>query len=263
MRKRAFLATFTGSALLLSAGCLSNSSQSQACDTVEITRASVSVEYGCGAGPIRTGSIEGQAEDCNAELILEIVDEEIIEEVTFETNNGRWSVDFGEGPGGEGPEHVRTIPGPGDKRVRIRGPDREILASEQLTVSHYLDSPTLDVWRPEFEPETVSVGEDVTVVFSIATFGAETSFTAALLVDGEAIETRDGTVDSGTDCQYASGPEYEFSYTFEEPGEHELAGRITVDGSSMGGDTRSIGTVTVTQDTVGSNPGNSTLSPTD
>ncbi|SFS65705.1 hypothetical protein [Halostagnicola kamekurae] len=201
------------------------------------------MEYGCGTGQIRSGSVEGQAGDCNAELILEIVDEnETIEEVAFETNNGRWSVGFGEGPG-----QVRTIPSSGDKRARIRGPDGEILASEKLTVSHYLDSPDIDVWRPEFDPETVTVGEDVTVVFSIATFGAETSFTAALLVDGEAVETRDGTVDSGADCQVASGPEYEFSYAFEEPGEHELAGRITVDGSSKGGHTRSIGTVTVTQ----------------
>lgn len=172
-----------------------------------------------------------------------MVDEdETIEEVPFETNNSRWSVGFGEGPG-----QVRTIPSPGDKRVRIRGPEREILASEQLTVSHYLDAPTVNVWRPEFEPKTVSVSEDVTVRFSIATFGAGTAFTAILLVDGEAVETRDGRVDSGTDCQHASGPEYEFSYTFEEPGEHELAGRITVDGSSKGGHTRSIGTVTVTQ----------------
>lgn len=255
MGRRAFLTTVTGSVLLLSAGCISNSSQSQdpsdsssstathSCDGVEITQASVSVEPGCDGGPRRTGSVEGQAGDCNAELILEIVDEdETIEEVTFDTDNGRWSVGFGEGPG-----QVWTIPGPGDKRVRVRGPDREILASEQLTVSHYLDSPDLAVWRSEFEPETVSVGEDVTVVFSIATIGAETSFTAALLIDGEAVETRDGTVDSGPDCQHASGPEYEFSYTFEEPGEHELAGRITVDGSSKGGHTRSIGTVTVTQ----------------
>ncbi|AFO58016.1 hypothetical protein [Natrinema sp. J7-2] len=253
MERRDLLTTVTGSALLLSAGCLSNSSQTRAsdadssqsrvCDAVEITRASVSVDFGCGAGPLRSGSVEGQAGDCNEELILEMVDEdETIEEVPFETNNSRWSVGFGEGPG-----QVRTIPSPGDKRVRIRGPEREILASEQLTVSHYLDAPTVNVWRPEFEPKTVSVSEDVTVRFSIATFGAGTAFTAILLVDGEAVETRDGRVDSGTDCQHASGPEYEFSYTFEEPGEHELAGRITVDGSSKGGHTRSIGTVTVTQ----------------
>lgn len=243
MGRRDFLTTVTGSALLLSAGCISNSSRSQACDAVEITRASVSVEYGCDTGQIRSGSVEGQAGDCNAELSLELVDEdETIEEVTFETNNGRWSVGFGEGPG-----QVRTIPSQGDKRVRIRGPDRGILASEQLSVSHYLDSPALNVWRSEFEPETVPVGEDVTVVFSIATLGAETSFTAALLVDGEAVETRDGTVDSGADCQHASGPEYEFNYTIEEPGEHELAGRITVDDSSKEPVTRSIGTVTVTQ----------------
>ncbi|AHG00758.1 hypothetical protein HALLA_06080 [Halostagnicola larsenii XH-48] len=202
------------------------------------------MEYGCDTGQIRSGSVEGQVGDCNTELSLEIVDEdETIEEVAFETNNGRWSVGFGEGPG-----QVRAIPSSGDKRVRIRGPDGGILASEQLTVSHYLDSPALTVWRPEFEPETVSVGEDVTVVFSIATFGAETSFTAALLVDGEPVETRDGTVDSGADCQSASGPEYEFSYTFEEPGEYELAGRITVDASAKGGDTKSIGTVTVSSD---------------
>ncbi|OIB57843.1 hypothetical protein BBD46_13285 [Natrialba sp. SSL1] len=172
-----------------------------------------------------------------------MVDEdEIIEEVTVETNKGGWSVGFGEGP-----EQVRTVPSQGDKRVRIRGPGEEILASEQLTVSHYLDSPNLAIWGPEFEPETVSVGEDVTVEFSIATYGAETSFTAALLVNGEAVETRNGVVDGRPDCQHASGPEYEFSYTFEEPGEHELASRITVDSSSKGGDTNSIGTVTVTQ----------------
>ncbi|ELZ06808.1 hypothetical protein [Natrialba aegyptia] len=98
-----------------------------------------------------------------------------------------------------------------------------------------------------FNPSSNTRCRLVASIFSIATFGAETSSIAALLVDGEAVETRDGTVDSGPDCQHASGPEYEFSYTFEEPGEYELAGRITVDGSSRGGHTRSIGTVIVTQ----------------
>ncbi len=189
------------------------------------------------------GRIEGQVENCNEELTLEIIDDgETVDEVTFEPTEQRFSVGFGEGPG-----QLRSIPTRGDKRVQIRGPDGESRTEATLDVSHYLDSPNLDVWRSQIERETVSVGEPVTVTFSIATFGGSASFTAALLVDGEAVATRDGTVEGGVDCQNASGPEYEFTRTFDSPGTYELTGRITVDDSSQGGDTQAIGTVIVTE----------------
>lgn len=254
MKRRFLLIALSGPSLLLAAGCTSNDtgrSNASASDTsdtstqscgVAITEASVSVEYHCDTGEARTGHIEGRAQNCNTDLTLEILDDgEIVDEVTFEPTETRFSVGFGEGPG-----QLRSIPSRGDKHVRIRSPDAEVHAESTLAVSHYLDSPSLDVWRPQFEPETVSVGEPVTVTFSVATFGAGTSFTASLLIDDETIETRDGTVDEGTDCQTASGPEYEFIHTFNESGTYELTGRITIDGSSQGGDIESIGTVTVT-----------------
>lgn len=76
-------------------------------------------------------------------------------------------------------------------------------------------------------------------------YGSQASYTATLLIDDETGETREGTVDGGVDCTDASGPEYEFTYTFERPGEYDLAGEITVDEGS--GDRTSIGTVTVTE----------------
>lgn len=238
MKRRALLTALAGSPLL-AAGCSSN----QSCESVSITEASVAVDYGCDAGELRTGSIEGRAEGCSMELTLEMLDDgESVEEVSFEPTDQEWSVGFGEGVG-----WIQTIPSQGDKRVAVRGPDDEVLAEAQLSVSHYLDEPALDVWRPQFEPETVSVGEPVTVTFSIATFGAGASFSAALLIDGEPVATRDGTVEAGIDCQRASGPAYEFTHTFDEPGTYELGGRITVDDASQGGDVRSIGTVTVTE----------------
>ncbi|MEF8814814.1 MAG: hypothetical protein V5A55_13495 [Halovenus sp.] len=228
------------------------------------------MEYQCDTGEARTGSIEGRAEDCSTELTLEVLDDgETVDERTFEPTDGQWAVGFGEGPG-----QIRTIPSQGDKRVQVRGPDDEVHVEGTLDVSHYLDSPDLDVWRPQFEPRTVSVSEPVTVSFRIATFGGGTSFTASLLVDGETVDNREGTVDGGADCQDASGPEYEFTRAFDEPGdtvgckcvkifdtpgcripskcysrqyEYELAGRIIVDGHSGAGDSKSIGTVTVTE----------------
>jgi len=213
------------------------------CGAVEITEASVTVDHGCDAGELRTGTIRGRTERCSAELGLEILDDgETVDEVAVEPTDGRWSVGFGEGPG-----QIRTVPARGDKRLQVRGPDGEVRAEGTLAVSHYLDSPDLSVWRPQFGPETVAVGEPVTAAFSVATFGAGTSFTAALLVDDEPVDTRDGTVDEGTDCLDASGPTYEFTRAFEEPGEYALAGRVTVDGSGEGGDTESVGTVRVTE----------------
>ncbi len=239
MHRRRFLAAATAGLSAGAAGCTSTGS----CGSVEIEQAAVSVEYQCDTGEARTGSVEGRAEDCGAELTLEVLDDgELVEERSVEPTDGQWSVGFGEGPG-----QIRTTPSQGNKRVRVRGPDDEVRAEGTLTVSHYLDSPDLDVWRPQFEPGTVSVGEPVTVVFRVATFGGEASFTAALVVDGETVEARDGTVEGGADCQDASGPEYEFAHTFDEPGEHELAGRITVDGHAEAGDSKSVGTVTVTE----------------
>jgi hypothetical protein len=247
MKRRALLTAMTASPLVLAAGCTTNDpedsdSSEQSCRGVEITEASVSVEYQCDTGEARTGRIEGQAEDCAGELGVEVLDDgETVDEVTVEPSGQQWSVGFGEGPG-----QLRSIPTQGDKQVQVRGPGDEVQAEATLTVSHYLDSPNLDVWRPEYGPETVSVGEPVTVTYSVATFGGGTAFTAALLVDDEAVATREGTVEAGADCQNASGPEYEFTHSFDDSGTYELAGRITVEGSG-GGDTKEIGTVTVTE----------------
>lgn len=219
MNRRSLLAALSSSPLVLAAGCTSDDTESsdtsatpdtstQSCSVVEITEASVSVEYQCDTGEARTGSIEGRAESCNADLTLEILDDgETVGDVTFEPTEQQFSVGFGEGPG-----QIRTIPSRGDKRVRIRGPDGESRAETVLTVSHYLDEPDLDVWRPQVDAETVSVSDPVTVTFGVATFGAGTSFTATLLIDSETVETREGTVEEGTDCQDASGPEYEFTH---------------------------------------------------
>lgn len=201
------------------------------------------MEYQCDTGEARSGSIEGRAEDCDAELTLEVLDDgEMVDDVTLEPDEQRFSVGFGEGPG-----QLRAIPSRGDKRVRVRGPDGETRAEATLEVAHYLDAPDLTVWQPQFEPETVSVGEPVTVTFSVATFGAGTSFTAALLVDDETVATREGTVDGGADCQNASGPSYEFDHSFEATGSYELTAELTVDGSPDGGDSRTFGTVTVSE----------------
>lgn len=253
MKRRSLLSALSGSTLLLSAGCTSTNESSdpsdsadtspESCGAVEVTEATVAVDYQCDTGETRTGRIEGQVESCKTELTLELLDgDETVEEIPVEPTEGRFSVGFGEGPG-----QLRSIPSRGDKRVLIRGPSDEIRAEATLAVSHYLDSPDLDIWRPQFEPETVSVGDSVTVSFGVATFGAGTSFTAALLIDDERVATRDGTVAAGMDCQDASGPTYEFTHAFDESGTHELTARLTVDGDSSGGDIESLGTVTVTE----------------
>ncbi|MEF8902219.1 MAG: hypothetical protein V5A25_13520, partial [Halovenus sp.] len=151
MHRRRFLAVATAGLSAGAAGCTSTGS----CGAVEIEQAAVSVEYQCDTGEARTGVVEGRADDCSSELTLEIRDDgELVEERSFEPTDGQWSVGFGEGPG-----QLRTIPSQGDKRVQVRGPDGEVRAEETLEVSHYLDSPDLDVWRPQFEPRTVSVSE--------------------------------------------------------------------------------------------------------
>ncbi|WP_252699985.1 hypothetical protein [Natronosalvus vescus] len=114
-------------------------------------------------------------------------------------------------------------------------------------MNHYLDNTDLDVADASLEPETVAVGESVSVTFGVATFGGEAAFTAGLLVDGEAVDTREGTIDGGADCVGFSGSEYEFTRAFDEPGEYDLAGQIEVDESLSAGDRESIGTVTVTE----------------
>lgn len=254
MKRRALLAVVASSPPVFAAGCLSDDaessdasdppgSSSQPCDSVEITQATVTVEYHCGAGEARSGSVEGRAEDCDAELTLEILDDgETVDDASMGADEQQFSVGFGEGPG-----QLRAIPSRGDERVRVRGPDGETRAEATLEVEHYLDAPALTVWQPQFEPETVSVGEPVTVTFSVATFGAGTSFTAALLVDGETVATREGTVDGGADCQTASGPSYEFSHAFDAAGSYELTVELTVDGSLDGGNSRTFGTVTVSE----------------
>lgn len=242
MKRRLLLVALSTSPALFAAGC-SSDTPTPSCGTVEITSASVTVDYGCDTGRVRTGTIEGRADNCDDELTLEIIDDgETVDDATFEPTDQQFSIGFGEGP-----DQLRSVPSQGNKTIQIRGPDGDVRAEETLIVSHYLDDPNLDVWDPELDRERVSVSEPVTATFSVATFGGDASFTAVLLIDDERVATREGTVDGGTDCMDASGPTYEFTHSFDEPGTYELSGRITVENASEGGDTRQIGTVTVTE----------------
>lgn len=229
------------------AGCLqsprestSNNSTSEQCADVTIARASVEIEYWCDTGPGAKGSVIGLVKDCTDELTLEIRNEDrIINTYAIDPDPyGNWQVEI---ITDSVPDNLQ------EATVMVRGPDGEDYAERSLSTRSYLDSPNLSVVDGNIEPETVTVGDPVTVTFGVSTFGGGTDFTASLLVEDEPVETREGTVEGGADCGGFSGPEYEFTHMFDDPGEYELAGKITVEESPGAGDSELIGTVTVTE----------------
>ncbi|WP_281195044.1 hypothetical protein [Halorubrum sp. F4] len=241
MRRRDLLAVACSPSLAV-AGCTTeqdrSTEQDRTCTDVSITHASADIDYWCDTGSGIHGVVHVYTEDCDDELTLEIVNEgEVIREFDIDPS-----------PLGTSEVEITTDAAAFDYEgatVNVRGPDGELHADRELSVSSYLDSPDLSVAAASFEPETVAAGEPVTVTFGVSTFGGEAEFEATLLVEDEPVETREGSIDGGADCGGFSGPEYEFTHTFADPGEYDLTGEIVVEGSPGAGDREPIGTVAV------------------
>lgn len=241
MKRRTILALACSPSFAV-AGCTTDRDRSterdRTCTDLSIIRASADIDYWCDTGPGIHGTVSVRTGECDDEFVVEIVNEgEVIREYVVEPSPLRTSeVDITTDAAAFDYEGAT---------VNVRGPDGELRADRELSVSSYLDTPDLSVSAADFDPETVDAGEPVTVTFGVSTFGGEAEFEAILLVDDEPVETREGSIDGGADCGGFSGPEYEFTHTFADPGEYDLAGEIAVEGSPAAGDRESIGTVTV------------------
>lgn len=232
MHRRALLAGLTGSLLSVGPGCAVR----EGCSDVSIDAAYVQVEYWCDYGANATTlRIRGDAENCPGELAVEIVtDGEVRRSVPLD-GGGSWAI----------PSNSEGFTMSGPARVRVRGPDDEVRAEEAIEIDHYLDEPDVSIRgaRSSTERETV-VGEPATVDVEIANGGAGAEYVASLLVDGEPVDRREGTVENGPGCG-RSWPEHSFTHEFDEPGEYELAIRLELPGADSTADEQSAGTVTV------------------
>ncbi|WP_127341315.1 hypothetical protein [Halorubrum sp. 48-1-W] len=237
MRRRNLLATLACAPAPGIAGCASD----QECTGVEITDGELRVDYVCDLGPSNGGGVNGRIGSCEEALTLVVVEDgEVVGGLPIQPNeSGRWQVEFDEDMGLSGES--------GEQTVRVRDSDGNVHAEKSIPVDHYEDRPDLGVVPVSLEPETVAIGESADVSFGVETFGGDAEFTAELLVNDTSVETREGSIDGGVDCEGFSGPEFEFSRTFEKAGEYLIAGRIEAESHPEAGDSQDVGTVTVTE----------------
>lgn len=244
MNRRALLASLTSAPLFVGAGCTSSSPSNQSCGSVSISRASVEVDYECDYGTRVDGKILVRSGDCETNLTLELLDDgDVIRSVDIESDGELWSSSFGsETPGPD----LGTV-GPGDKKIQVRGPDGDVLATDTLRVDHYKDDLAVEVRDTDFQPETVVVGEPVTVSFTVLMVGSGGGgrYTARLFVGDTVVERRNGSVEGG-ECEYGrEGTAFEATHTFEKPGEYELTVEVIAEDATEPWFSRPIGTVTV------------------
>ena len=247
MKRRALLASAAGVPITASSGCLDRVERlvdGEKCSSFTFDWANVDVDYWCDAGTALSLSTGGSSEHCSGELVLEVVSDGDVVQRTTDTGDGSWHFEI---------ENTAGTPSPGDVLLRCRRPEGRVLATKGITVDHYRDEPGLriDELRARGElismvdPPSLSVrtGEPVPIGFTIGNMGGPASFTAVLLVDGESVDKRSGTVEGDADCGAPSGPEVAFSPEFDRTGSYELAVRLDANGEKT--DREVIATMTV------------------
>ena len=252
MKRRALLASVAGSSALFGAGCIS--SQRSSCGSVEVVTAFAEVNYECDFGTVQDGDLVLQLEDCQTDLTLEFLEDgEVVQRTDIEPDGESWSGSFGPGYSGtrdmraENSPHRLKVPGAGDKKIQVRGPDGDVLATGTLEMDHYRGDLSVEARDLDFQPETFPVGEPVTISFTVRMVGSGGGgpYTARVLADDTVVGTRSGSAE-GSECEYGrEGTAYEVTDTFEDPGDYELTVDVIAEDATEPRFSRPIGTVTV------------------
>lgn len=241
MRRRALLSAVACSSVGGTAGCLDRLPVlgDDSCDGASIERASIRVVWQCYTRSGQASTVVAHSDSCDGELTIEMAqNDEVLLQRTESGDGGEWSFRV---------ETENTALEPGTATVRLLD-GGDVLAEETFEVHHWADEPALFFTKVPLEIEPVAVGEPVPVEFAVGNTGGAASFTVEFLAEGEVFWERYGSVGQVRTCtSSSSGPRYAVERSFEEPGEYELTGRITVDDPDVddAGDYHAFGTVTV------------------